>query len=405
GVEKICVSGGDVVAKFGSQQQRGRREYQGKSRGKRSQGKKTVDTPVDEVEMSEESEIERAKMRTTSKRRAKKKVTISSEDNIIPNPDIALELGKSISQTKAKEADSAKKVHATHARIMTEPVPAPAKRRISGKLTSDPTKKLKGVPYLTPKEQEATNIMQALKESIKSSRRQHGTRGSSEGIGTILGVPYESTFISATSSEGTSTKPGVPYEENDITEEKDDKDDDADDEGDDHISDTQDANEEDVKTESDKDEIYKYKIHVRKDVYLEMENADAEESDKEKAILLGVDNRPPMLEKDMYDSWKSKMEIYMMNRQHGRMIFEFVENGPHIWPTIEENGVTRPKKYFEMSATEATHADCDDLHPTNIDQPHAYLGQHEFHANEVRLMHKCNSDSLALVATHQIDVP
>nr|GEU86919.1 hypothetical protein [Tanacetum cinerariifolium] len=29
-----------------------------------------------------------------------------------------------------------------------------------------------------------------------------------------------------------------------------------------------------------------------------------------------------MLEKDMYDSWKSQMELYMMNRQHGRMILE-----------------------------------------------------------------------------------
>ncbi|GJW05030.1 retrovirus-related pol polyprotein from transposon TNT 1-94 [Tanacetum coccineum] len=29
-----------------------------------------------------------------------------------------------------------------------------------------------------------------------------------------------------------------------------------------------------------------------------------------------------------------------------------------------------------------------DLHTTNIDQLHAYLGQHEFHANEVRLMHE-----------------
>ncbi|GKB31246.1 integrase, catalytic region, zinc finger, CCHC-type containing protein [Tanacetum coccineum] len=43
-----------------------------------------------------------------------------------------------------------------------------------------------------------------------------------------------------------------------------------------------------------------------------------------------------------------------------------------------------------------------DLHTTNIDQLHAYLGQHEFHANEVRLMHERNSDSLALVATHQM---
>ncbi|GKC75487.1 retrovirus-related pol polyprotein from transposon TNT 1-94, partial [Tanacetum coccineum] len=79
----------------------------------------------------------------------------------------------------------------------------------------------------------------------------------------------------------------------------------------------------------------------------------------DKAILSGADNCPPMLEKDMYDSWKSKMELYMMNRQHGRMILESVENGPLIWPSIEENGVTRPKKYSELSATEAIQADCD----------------------------------------------
>ncbi|GKC41864.1 retrovirus-related pol polyprotein from transposon TNT 1-94 [Tanacetum coccineum] len=204
----------------------------------------------------------------------------------------------------------------------------------------------------------------------------------------------------------------------------------------------------------------------------------------DKAILSGADNRPPMLEKDMYDSWKRIMELYMMNRQHGRMILESVENGTLIWPTIEENGVTRQKKYSELSATEAIQADCDikatniilqvlppefyalerecklydefdkfsykkgetlhdfylrfslllndmniynmkleqfqvntkffntlplewskfmtdvklvwDLHTINIDQLHTYLGQHEFHTNEVRLMHESNSDLLAL---------
>ncbi|GJV91584.1 hypothetical protein Tco_1539397 [Tanacetum coccineum] len=43
-----------------------------------------------------------------------------------------------------------------------------------------------------------------------------------------------------------------------------------------------------------------------------------------------------------------------------------------------------------------------DLHTTNVDQLHAYLEQHERHANEVRLMHERNSDPLALVASHQI---
>ncbi|GKB74374.1 hypothetical protein Tco_0935786 [Tanacetum coccineum] len=85
----------------------------------------------------------------------------------------------------------------------------------------------------------------------------------------------------------------------------------------------------------------------------------------DKAILSGADSRPPMLIKYMYDSWKSRMELYMMNRQHGRMILESVENGPLIWPTIEENRVTRSKKYFELSATEAIQADCD-VKATNI---------------------------------------
>nr|GEZ49418.1 hypothetical protein [Tanacetum cinerariifolium] len=192
----------------------------------------------------------------------------------------------------------------------------------------------------------------------------------------------------------------------------------------------------------------------------------------DKAILSGAGNRPPMLEKDMYDSWKSRMELYMLNRQHGRMILESVEHGHLLWPTVEEDRVTRLKKYFELSAAEAIQADCvvketniilqglplkerecklydefdkfaywkgetlhdfylrfslllndmnmynikleqfqvntkflntlppewskfvtdvklvRDLYTTNVDQLHAYLGQHEYHANEVRLMHE-----------------
>nr|GEW69753.1 hypothetical protein [Tanacetum cinerariifolium] len=176
----------------------------------------------------------------------------------------------------------------------------------------------------------------------------------------------------------------------------------------------------------------------------------------DKAILSGADNRPPMLEKYMYDSWKSRMDLYMVNRQQGRMILESIENGPLLWPSIGENKVTQPKKYSDLSATKAIQADCDvkatniilqglppevyalasnhkaakelweriqllmqgtsltkqerecklydefdkfaykkgeslhvklvrDLHTTNVDQLHAYLGQHEFHANKGQL--------------------
>nr|GFD24106.1 hypothetical protein [Tanacetum cinerariifolium] len=59
------------------------------------------------------------------------------------------------------------------------------------------------------------------------------------------------------------------------------------------------------------------------------------------------------------------MELYMLNRQHGRMILESVENGPILWPTVEENGVTRLKKYSELSTTESIQADCD-VKSTNI---------------------------------------
>ncbi|GJR39414.1 hypothetical protein Tco_1215098 [Tanacetum coccineum] len=85
----------------------------------------------------------------------------------------------------------------------------------------------------------------------------------------------------------------------------------------------------------------------------------------DKAILSGADNRPPMLEKDMYDSWKSRMELYMMNRQHGLMILESIQNGPLIWPTIKQNGVTRLRKYSELSPTDAIQADYD-VKATNI---------------------------------------
>ncbi|GKD01790.1 hypothetical protein Tco_1172064 [Tanacetum coccineum] len=250
--------------------------------------KKTAGESQETVDVSKESEPEPepAKKKTSGKRRVKKKVTLSANYNIIlDDPDVALELAKSISQTKAKEAEAARKVHATHARIVTESIPESAKKKSGGR------------------KQEATDIMQALKESKKSSRRQPGTGGSNIGTGSKPGVPDESTIVSATSSEGTGAKPGVPDEDKDTTEEKVildwgdeqdseffdddnddvekvDKDDDADDEGDDHVSDTQDADDEDVKIESDEDEIYKYKICVRNEEDVEMKDAEIEESDK-----------------------------------------------------------------------------------------------------------------------------
>nr|GEV87055.1 hypothetical protein [Tanacetum cinerariifolium] len=190
-------------------------------KGKGSQGKKTVDTHVIEVV---ESKLEPIKKRTSSKKRVKKSATISTEDNIISDPDIALELDKSIRLAEAEEAKAARK--------------------------------LKGVQSPNPKEQEAVDTMKAPKESRKSRKSQPNTRGSHEGTGSKTEVPDESTVVYATSSEGTGVKPRVLDEDKDITQEKvildmgededreqdedattnaekDDKDDDADDKGDD----------------------------------------------------------------------------------------------------------------------------------------------------------------------------
>nr|GEW52930.1 hypothetical protein [Tanacetum cinerariifolium] len=72
----------------------------------------------------------KVKRKTSSKRRVNKIVTLCTDDNIFSDdPDTALELGKSISQTKAEEAEEDRQVHATHARIVTAFVPKPAKRR------------------------------------------------------------------------------------------------------------------------------------------------------------------------------------------------------------------------------------------------------------------------------------
>ncbi|GJR52419.1 integrase, catalytic region, zinc finger, CCHC-type containing protein [Tanacetum coccineum] len=79
----------------------------------------------------------------------------------------------------------------------------------------------------------------------------------------------------------------------------------------------------------------------------------------DKSLLSGGDNKPPMLEKHLYDSWKSRMELYMMNRPNGRMILASVEKGPLVWPSITMDGVTRLKEYTELTPAEAIQADCD----------------------------------------------
>nr|GEW67276.1 hypothetical protein [Tanacetum cinerariifolium] len=78
-----------------------------KSRGKGSQGKKSADTPKPaSVKVSDESNSKPARKRTGSRRVIKKKVSISAEDSIIPELDVTLELGKSMSLTEAAKKEA-----------------------------------------------------------------------------------------------------------------------------------------------------------------------------------------------------------------------------------------------------------------------------------------------------------
>nr|GEX35504.1 hypothetical protein [Tanacetum cinerariifolium] len=56
---------------------------------------------------------------------------------------------------------------------------------------------------------------------------------------------------------------------------------------------------------------------------------------------------------------------YQQQPEDDEMILESVEHGPLLWPTVEEDGVTRLKKYSELFAAKAIQADCD-VKATNI---------------------------------------
>ncbi|GKA77811.1 hypothetical protein Tco_0784348, partial [Tanacetum coccineum] len=100
----------------------------------------------------------------------------------------------------------------------------------------------------------------------------------------------------------------------------------------------------------------------------------------EHIIMAGAKNCPPMLEKSMYDSWASR---------------------PLVYPTIEEDGQTRLKKYSKLTEAQQLQDDCD-VQATNIilhglpPDVYAYLSQHERHAQEVRVMRERYPDPLAL---------
>ncbi|GJY05683.1 hypothetical protein Tco_0371623 [Tanacetum coccineum] len=79
----------------------------------------------------------------------------------------------------------------------------------------------------------------------------------------------------------------------------------------------------------------------------------------EHIIVVGAENRPPMLEKSMYDSWASRIRLFIKGKKHGRMMLDSIDNGPLAYPTVEEDGQTRPKKYSKLTEAQQLQDECD----------------------------------------------
>ncbi|GKD86857.1 hypothetical protein Tco_1358011 [Tanacetum coccineum] len=57
--------------------------------------------------------------------------------------------------------------------------------------------------------------------------------------------------------------------------------------------------------------------------------------------------------------------VAKQGKTNGRMMLDSIDNGPLVYPTIKENGHTRPKKYSELTEAQQLQDDCD-VQATNI---------------------------------------
>ncbi|GJV07989.1 hypothetical protein Tco_1345645 [Tanacetum coccineum] len=86
----------------------------------------------------------------------------------------------------------------------------------------------------------------------------------------------------------------------------------------------------------------------------------------EHIIVAGAENRPPMLEKTMYDSWASRIRLFIKGKKNGSMMLDSIDKGPLFYPpVVGEDGQTRPKKYSKLTEAQQLQDDCD-VQATNI---------------------------------------
>nr|GEW79040.1 hypothetical protein [Tanacetum cinerariifolium] len=76
----------------------------------------------------------------------------------------------------------------------------------------------------------------------------------------------------------------------------------------------------------------------------------------------GSENRPPMLNKDNYVPWSSRIIRYARSRPNGKMIVDLIENGPYVRRLIATPGepdlhVPVPESFHEQTDVELTEND------------------------------------------------
>ncbi|GKA70260.1 hypothetical protein Tco_0776324 [Tanacetum coccineum] len=82
----------------------------------------------------------------------------------------------------------------------------------------------------------------------------------------------------------------------------------------------------------------------------------------EKVIVAGADNRPSMLEKSQYNSWQSRMLLYIRGKENGKELYNSVINGPFQYVTVEVPATpttlayTRDITYDDLTYKEKIHA-------------------------------------------------
>nr|GEY89627.1 integrase, catalytic region, zinc finger, CCHC-type, peptidase aspartic, catalytic [Tanacetum cinerariifolium] len=70
----------------------------------------------------------------------------------------------------------------------------------------------------------------------------------------------------------------------------------------------------------------------------------------------GFENRPPVLNKENYVPWSSRLLRYAKSRPNGKLIHNFIINGPYVRRMIPEPGDTNR----EVPVNETFHVQTDD---------------------------------------------